>query len=160
MSLILQQLLRVSRLHLRTISFALAIVLFLPAGCADVPSKKPVVESTTDLGFGFRRILQAEPVESSIESIGHFEYLYYEDQRLCLVGACSVSPSGRYVIYQDGPSGRLFVFSRADSKVTQLTGDFIAFAGSFQWHEDVNTVTAHFMGGQRARTFALPVSGP
>ncbi len=114
------------------------------------------MEQTTELGFGFRRIVLAEPVETPFESIGHFEYLYYKDQRLCQLGACSVSPSGRYAIYQDGPSGRLFIFSSADIKVTQLTGDFIAFADSFQWHEDVNTVMVHFMGGQRARTFALP----
>jgi hypothetical protein len=143
-------------MSLRTAFFALAFLPIFLSSCAEVPLKKPVVESTTDLGFGFRRIVMAEPVESSSESIGHFEYLYYEDRRLCQVGACSVSPSGRYAIYQDGASGRLVVFSRADGKVTQLTGDFIAFADAFQWHEDVKTVTAHFLGGQRARAFALP----
>ena len=48
---------------------------------------------TTDLGFGFRRVVLAEPSQASFESIGHFEYLYFGDRRLCQVDACSVSPS-------------------------------------------------------------------
>jgi hypothetical protein len=75
-----------------------AATLLLLSGCATSPR----VERTTDLGFGFRRVVLAEPSQSSFESIGHFEYLDFDDHRLCQVGACSVSPSGRYAIYQDG----------------------------------------------------------
>ena len=115
---------------------------------------KPVVERTENLGFGFRRVMLAEPVSVSFESIGHFEYFYYRDQRLCRVGACSVSPSGKFAIYQDGPSGNLFLFRRTDRKTTQLTRKFIALAGSFDWQEASGTVNAH-LEGKRLKTFIL-----
>ena len=97
----------------------------------------------------------AEPVNSSFESIGHFVYLYYHDQRLCQVGACSVSPTGRYAIYQDGPSGNLFLFQRAGRRITQLTPKFMALVESFRWHEEANTVDARFEAGHELKTFTL-----
>jgi hypothetical protein len=138
---------------MRTLLLASVVAPFLLSACTGTP--KVVVEQSTDLGFGFRRVVMAEPVKVSFESIGHFAYLYYRDRRLCQVDECSVSPSGRYVIYQDGPSGDLFLFRRADSRLTKLTSHFIAPADSFQWHEDSNSVEAHFTGGHAAETFAL-----
>jgi len=123
------------------------------SACANTP--KAVVEQTTDLGFGFQRVLMAEPDKASLERIEHFEYLYYRDRRLCQVGAFSVSPSGRYAIYQDGPSGNLFLFRRADGRLTQLTSHFIALAVSFQWHENDHWVEAHFTNEHRPEPFKL-----
>ena len=127
---------------------------FLPlflSGCATSPR----TERTTDLGFGFRQIVLTEPSASSFESSGHFEYLYYRNRRLCQLGDCSVSPSGRYAIYQDGPSGNLFLFRRADGRLTQLTSQFVALVDAFEWQEDANTVEARFTGGHEAQMFAL-----
>src|SRR6185369_17075539 len=101
------------------------------------------------------RVVLAETSSSSFESVGHFEYLYYRDRRLCHLGDCSVSPSGSYVIYQDGPSGNLFLFRRADSGLSQLTSQFVARVDTFEWHEDTSAVEAHFSGGHGARTFPL-----
>lgn len=114
------------------------------------------VERTTDLGFGFRRVMLAEPSPSSFESIGHFEYLYFRDRRLCHLGECCVSPSGRYAVYQDGPSGCLFLFRRADGSQTQLTTQFVALVEGFAWHEDVGTVEARFASGHGVQRFVLP----
>jgi len=139
----------------KTTFLALAVVPLLLSACTDTPPTKAVLERITNLGFGFRRVVLAEPVNTSFESVGHFEYLYYGDQRICQVGACSVSPSGAYAIYQDGPSGNLFLFRRADSRLIQLTRDFVAPAESFQWHEDANTVEAHFTMGHGPKTFAV-----
>jgi hypothetical protein len=102
------------------------------------------VEQTIDLGSGFRRVVIAEAAKSSFESVGHFGYLYYKDLRLCRVGNCSVSPSGKFAIYQDGPSGIVFLFRREDAKVTRLTNKFIAYANSFDWHESENLVDVYF----------------
>jgi len=130
--------------------FFAVLPLFLGA-CTSTP--RP--ERTTNLGFGFRRVDLAEPVSSSFESIGHFEYLYYRDRRLCHLGDCSVSPSGSYVIYQDGPSGELFLFHREDGQLTQLTSKFVALVDRFEWHEDTHTVEVRLVAGHGAQTFAL-----
>ena len=124
--------------------------LFLSA-CATAPR----AERTTDLGFGFRRVVVAEPSASSFESIGHFEYLFFRDRRLCQVGACSISPSGRYAVYQDAPSGHLFLFRPADGRLAQLNSEFVALIDTFEWHEDASAVEAHFTGGQLAQIFLL-----
>jgi hypothetical protein len=123
--------------------------------CKSGRPTKPVVEHTTDLGFGFRRVVVAEPVKGGFESVGHFEYLYYGSQQLCRVGACSISPSGRYAIYQDGPSGELFLFRREEEKVTRLTTHFIGLAKSFTWREEANSVEANFGEGHGAEGFGL-----
>jgi hypothetical protein len=115
----------------------------------------PVVEEAADLGFGFRRVTIAEPVKVEFESIGHFDYLYYGDRRLCQVGACSISPFGRYAIYQDGPSGELFLFRREEEKVTRLTTHFIGLAKSFTWREETNSVEVNFGEGQGVKRFGL-----
>jgi hypothetical protein len=112
------------------------------------------VERTTDLGFGFRRVTMAEPTQSSFEGIGHFEYLYFRDRQLSRLGACSVSPSGRYAIYQDGPSGNLFLFSPKDGSPIQLAQQFVALIDSFEWHEEARMVSVRFTNG-RSQTFTL-----
>jgi len=137
---------------MKSTTFTLAIITFLLSACATSPR----VEQTTDLGFGFRRVTLAEPSRSSFESIGHFEYLYFGDRRLDQVAVCSISPSGRYAVYQGGPHNNLFLFRPADGRTTQLTSQFVALVDTFDWHEDVQTVEAHFAAGHGAQTFALP----
>ncbi len=131
---------------------SLVVLPLLVGACSCTPR----VERTTDLGFGFRRVVLAEPSSSTFEGIGHFEYLYYRDRRLCHLGDCSVSPSGSYVIYQDGPSGCLFLFRRASGGLTQLTSQFVALVDTFEWHEDASTVNVLFTAGHGAQTFAIP----
>ena len=134
-----------------TILSLIALPLFLSA-CRSIPK----VECTTNLGFGFRRVVRAEPSSSSFESIGHFEYLYYHDRTLCELGSCSVSPPGNLVIFQDGPSGNLFLFRRSNAQLTQLTSKFVALVGRFEWRENENAVEVNFVAGNGNRTFKLP----
>ncbi len=131
---------------------SLALLPLFLSACASTTR----VEHTTDLGYGFRRVVLAEPSSSSFESTGHFEYLYYRDRRLCDLGDCSVSPSGSYVIYQEGPSGNLFLFRRAGGKPTQLTGQFVSLVDTFEWREKESAVEVHFSAGHGAQTFAIP----
>jgi hypothetical protein len=126
----------------------------LLASASSIQAANSDVERTENLGFGFRRVMLAEPSRSSFESVGHFEYLFYRDQRLCNIGACSVSPSGKFAIYQDGPSGNLFLFRRTDRKITQLTREFIALAESFDWHEESGIVDVRFER-KGLKTFSL-----
>ncbi len=110
----------------------------------------PEVEGLEDLGFGFRMVGTMEAVRTDFESLGHFGYLYYHDQRLCDLGRYSVSPSGNYVIFQEGSSGNLFLYRRADGQRTQLTRKFVAlikYHEGFEWDENAGTVTVHFDTG-------------
>ena len=134
-----------------TILSLMALSLFLSA-CTSTSR----LEETTSLGFGFRRVVLAEPSSAKFESIGHFEYLYYRHRRICSLGDCSVSHSGRFVIYQDGPSGQLFLYRRADGRLTQLTTRFEALVDTFVWHENAGTVDVHFRSGHGSRTFVIP----
>ncbi len=114
------------------------------------------VEDTRNLGFGFRYETHAEPTNSSFESITHQAYLYYGDRKLCNVGEYSIAPSGRFAIYQDGPSGTLFLFRRADGKIFQLTPKSIGFPETFVWHERVHTVEVHLEHIKTPAIFQLP----
>ena len=134
-----------------TFSF-LVLASFGLSGCRTAPG----VERTTDLGYGFRRFVLAEPVRASFESIGYFEYLYYNDKPLSQIDDCSVSPSGRYVIFQGGPSGNLFLFRRSDCRKTPLTTHFDALVETFEWHEGSGTVVAHFASRHGDQSFILP----
>ena len=100
------------------------------------------LESDEGPGFGFRQITIAKWNKFEL---GHFPYFYYRDRLLCQMGTPpSISPSGKYAIYQDGPSGKLFLFHRADEKITELTPKFVGVAYPFMWHEDRGTVEAQF----------------
>ena len=134
---------------MRSTLFALAVVLLFLGACAGSR-----VERTSDLGFGFRRVTMAQPSQSPFESTGHFEYLYFRDRQLCEVGACSISPSGQYAIYQDGSSGNLFLFSPKDDSPIQLAQPFVALVDTFEWHEENRIVRVRFANG-RTQTFTL-----
>jgi len=140
---------------MKAIAWFLFASMIVFGGCQSELSTKPELEQKTDLGFGFWRVVLAEPVKSKFESIGHFEYLYYGNLRLCQVGAYSISPSGRYAIYQDGPSGELFLFRREEKRVTRLTSHFIALADSFTWREEANCVEVDFGMGHGVERFGL-----
>lgn len=146
---------------------AMVLLTILLSACATLPRKVAlhpsgefpppgtVVEHTVDLGFGFKEVTLAEPVQVAFESIGHFGYLYYGQQRLSRINKCSVSPSGKHAIYQ-GASGELFLFCRADNSLTQLTTRSVGYAGSFQWHEDAKTVDVDFTFTWKSkRTFPI-----
>jgi hypothetical protein len=122
---------------------------------ASIVQAQSVIERSENLGFGFRRVTLAKAVNTSFESVGHFQYLYYHDQQLSGVGECSISPSGKFAIYQDGSSGNLFLFRRTDRRVNPLSRKFIALVERFEWHESLNAVDVHFKG-HRLGTFTLP----
>jgi hypothetical protein len=90
-----------------------------------------------NLGFGFQRL-----------TIKHVGYFYYRGAQFALIGAPpSISPSGKFAIYQDGPSGKLILFRRADEKAIELIPKFVGVAYPYVWHEDQGTVEIHFQDG-------------
>jgi hypothetical protein len=108
------------------------------SGCSTVGT----VESTENLGFGFHHDVIAESTANSAESIAHFDYLFYRHRRLSKAHKFAVSPSGGAIVYQDGPSGNVFVFWRERDTIAQLTSSFPGLAERFVWHESEGYITA------------------
>ena len=80
---------------------------------------KVVAEKSTDLGFGFRKVLRSQKnPPGSFEGIGHFSILYYREQEIGQHGEYSVAPSGRYLVFQDATSGDVVLFTAASKKTT------------------------------------------
>jgi hypothetical protein len=100
----------------------------------------------------------AEPTANSSESIGHFEYLCYKGRKLSQTNRFSVAPSGQAVVYQDGPSGNIFLFQRKGESTTQLTSTFPGLVQSFNWNESEHYLTAlivNHRGTVQERKFVL-----
>ena len=117
------------------------MLLALSQMCQAFPVPEGVkVEKVTELGFGFQVVILAIP--NSWE-IGHHAFLFYRDEEICSLGKCSVSPSGSYVIYQEGPSGNIFLYRRADARKVQLkrfAPGSVPIVVKFTWHEEAGTV--------------------
>lgn len=113
------------------------------------------VERVQKLGFGFRLETHAEPTNSSFESIAHLQYLYYLDQKLCSPSLYSIAPSGRFAIYEDGSSGHLFLFRRADRRIRRLKPNIDADVRDFAWREDELLVVVRLEGGHPPQKFSL-----
>jgi hypothetical protein len=116
----------------------LVVSLIALANCANMP----VLESSEDLGFGFHHDVIAEPTASTFEGIGHFDYLFYRKRRLSQTDKFAVAPSGSAVVYQDGPSGNVFIFRRKGGEITPLTQTFIGLVQRFEWHEGSGYILA------------------
>jgi hypothetical protein len=111
--------------------------LFFAVASLDAQSFRLGVERSRDLGHGFHRDVIAERnPPGAFEAVGHFEYLFYRDRKLGPLNfECAVAPSGKAVVYQDGPSGLVFLFRPADGKPVQLTGKFFGIIDEYDWHE-------------------------
>jgi hypothetical protein len=113
------------------------------------------VERRQDLGFGFHRDIIAQ--DASWE-LGHFEYLFYGSRKLSQIDECAVAPSGKAVVYQDAPSGKIFLFRPADSTVLQLS-DFPGLVQKFDWHESEGFISA-VVADQKEKTSAIKLQLP
>ena len=119
------------------------------------------VERTRNLGHGFHRDVIAEKnPPGTFESVGHFEYLFYRHRKLCHLNyECAVAPSGKAVIYQDGPTGFIYVFRPANAKPIQLTKEFFGIIDDYEWHESegfVRVVADKGRPSQKERILTVP----
>lgn len=96
------------------------------------------IASGNELGFGFHKVKTPK---------GWF--LYYNNENVCSLGICSVSPSGNYAIFQDATSGNVYLYRRADGRKIQLTKFGVEVPGveKFIWYEDDDTVVWQYAEG-------------
>ena len=130
-------------MHVRRL-LILCVLLFF-AGCTDpitpIRHRKP-----GDILSEQVRILRGDfyVVERSIvnepglwEGVGHFGFLYFRGEMLCTCnhGQFSISPSNRYAIFHDGPSGKLQLFDTVTGLTTFVKKNGVENPSSFDWKE-------------------------
>jgi hypothetical protein len=142
-------------MFLRQLCLVTALVLL---GAAAVASAGPTgaTETSRDVGFGFREVVRDEPnPPGAFEAVGHFRFLYYRDQQLSQFDIYSIAPSGRYAVFQDGPSGDivLFVTKSRNRRVLQKYPG--ALVTRFTWDNGEHAVVMEF--GSHARPIRASV---
>ena len=117
---------------------AVLIILLAVATPTFASSSAPQVkgiEGSQSLGHDFWLITVAARVKGGFESIGHFSYCYYKNKSFGQCDLMSPSPSGRYAIYQQGPSGLVMFFDSRTGLTKQVTPSFPGLLGATIWRE-------------------------
>jgi len=109
-----------------------------------------LAERSHSLGAEFRLVERevANPA-GHWEGVGHFSYVYFRDRELCQCSSAgvSISPSGRFAALQDGPTGKLLLFSVRLNRIVEITKDYIGSADTFAWDEPSGRLTVKFFQG-------------
>lgn len=115
------------------------------------------IEEVKDLGFGFRRVVVMAPgVGNSSFEIGHYGFLYYRDRRLSQTSEFSISPSGQYAVFQDGPTGDTVLFTRKTETLKHIyAGSMRGHALEYMWGFGERSVTIVFDDNKRSKPIHL-----
>ena len=104
--------------------------------------------SSQRLGHGYRlvsRTVDMRNVTGAFEGLAHYTDLYCGARRLGTVGQYSVSPSGRFALFED--NGRLLLFDRELGQTRQVTDGSFAIPKSFAWSESAGVVEVAYYEG-------------
>lgn len=110
-----------------------------------VPMLHGCVSRGTSLGHGYRivhRTVDMRGVERAFEATAHYSDLYYFRQRLGEVGTYSISPSGRFALFED--TGRLMLFNRQARQTRVVTDGTFAVPREFAWDESGGIVNVTY----------------
>ncbi len=132
-------------------------MLLFVASCADhnaAPSTwkigQVLSESTESLGAELRLVHReiVNPPEHW-EGVGHFSFIYFHERQLCQCGHgdFSISPSKRYAVLQDGPTGKLLLVNTKTEGITEVTQGYIGSPQTFSWDEAKDLVVVTFYQG-------------
>ena len=104
-------------------------------------------------GQGYRivsRTVDMRGVPGAFEGVAHYSDLYYASRRLGTVGQWSISPSGRFALFED--TGKLLLFDRDLGQTREVTDGGFAIPKTFDWNEGAGTVeVAYFAGHSPSR---------
>ena len=141
---------------MRTIVTAFfAFTVLVLSGCS-LCAPVPYVVQRRSAGHGFCKATLMVRGASSFESISYFGHCFYLKRDLGRCDSLSVSPSGHLAAWQDGPSGRLRVFSPSWTEPRWLNERFEGLVREFQWREAHGELTVYFSGSATPKAFRLP----
>lgn len=133
---------------MKTHFIALIACVFLNQGCST---------KVKSLGHGFKLVHRVEDVshaKGSFEAKAQHKNLYYRSLNLGTVGAHSISPTGRYVVYEN--NGKLILFDVNSKQVQDVTDGRFSVPRSFVWHESENKATVSYYENRNASIIILP----
>ena len=91
------------------------------------------VERRVDLGDGYDAAMIAERSNASFESVGHWEYLRYQEKKICRLGLYGLSRDGRFIAYQEASTGTVFVLDKKVHRPVEVVSDFPGLVRDFDW---------------------------
>lgn len=88
--------------------------------CATLSQAQMLTQTTTELGHGYRvQESQQVNVAGRWHSDRRFKFLYFEKRYLCQCTEFSISPSGKYAVFQINGSNAFGSFHRDKATVTK-----------------------------------------
>ena len=100
-------------------------------------------ERSDSLGNGFKVVRREVCNDPELwEAIGHFDFLQFKDRELGRVGQRSVSPSGRYALFES--AGKLLLFDAKDQSLRNVTDGAFAIPKLVKCDEKRETVTVTY----------------
>jgi hypothetical protein len=122
---------------------AVIVSLYVGVVCAEVLS-----ETSKDVGYGFREVIRSEQMPPAFwEGVGHFHILLYKDRELSRYDTYSIAPSGRYALFQDGPTGALMLFTPVNAQQRMVAKYSGSLARQYTWNEGRMEATIMFENG-------------
>lgn len=86
---------------------------------------------------------------------GNIKQLFHKEKLLGESHSYSIAPSGEYVVFQDAPSGQLFLYRVSDDALIQLANASPGSVKSYKWNETLEVVQMFFENEQEALSFAI-----
>ena len=140
---------------------ALALMLSLAASADDPCAGKRqgyiVGESETRLSSDFKTVHRETCVEGGFESIYHSNHLFYKSRELARIGFLSISPSGRYALFEsfEGDTTRLRLFDTRRQTPLDVTDGEFAIPRTVNWDEQVDRAVVTYYESHDPSTIVL-----
>ena len=130
--------------------------LSIVAACAQ-PSGEGI-EEIQNRGHDFWLVTVAQQNLSGFEAIGHFRHCYFASRDFGQCDEIFPSPSGKYAIYQNGPTGLVMLFDAAAGTSEKITDSSVGLVRSAAWSESKLMVTLTFSDSNGGSTKSMDFS--
>jgi hypothetical protein len=115
----------------------LALVLLIFQACTS---------DSRDLGHGYSVKTKSYPVVGGFESLMHHKYIYFKGEEIGQVGQHSISPSGRFLIFEE--VGRLMLFDAKSKSLKDVTDGKFALPRDVNWKETEKLAIVSYYEGK------------